>query len=116
MLRILAWSFEFNSAGAEAQIRKVCSVAIDMMPGVLLPLGEGLMLMPAGQKYPGKTAGPGFGLTRHVMLPPDTKNARQLCKERLQELSALARILLKEQLPDPVKNGCRHLENIAELF
>jgi hypothetical protein len=29
MLRILAWSFEFNSAGAEAQIRKVCSVAID---------------------------------------------------------------------------------------
>ena len=37
-------------------------------------------------------------------------------KERLQELSALARILLKEQLPDPVKNGCRHLENIAKLF
>jgi hypothetical protein len=116
MLRILAWSFEFNSAGAEEQLRKFCNVAVDMMPRVLLPLGEGLMLMPAGPKYPGKTAGPGFGLTRHVMLPPDAKNARQLCKERLEELSALAGILLKEQLPDPVKNGCRHLENIANVF
>ena len=116
MLRMLAWSFEFDSAGVEDQLQRFCAVAIDLMPRVLLPLGEGLMLMPAGPKYPGKTAGPGFGLTRHVMLPPDTKNARTLCHERLQELASLAAILLKEQLPDSVRNGCRHLQVIANTF
>jgi hypothetical protein len=116
MLRMLAWSFEFDSAGVEDQLREFCSVAIDLMPRVLLPLGEGLMLMPAGPKYPGKTAGPGFGLTRHVMLPPEAKNARQLCKERLEELASLGGTLLKEQLPDSVKNGCRHLQVIANAF
>jgi len=116
MLRMLAWSFEFDSAGVEDQLQRFCAVAIDLMPRVLLPLGEGLMLMPAGPKYPGKTAGPGFGLTRHVMLPPDAKNARTLCHERLQELASLAAILLKEQLPDSVRNGCRHLQVIANTF
>jgi hypothetical protein len=116
MLRMLAWSFEFDSVGAGAQLKKFCSVAIDFMPRVLLPLGEGLMLMPAGEKYPGKTAGPGFGLTRHVMLPPHAKNAETLCRERIQELAAIAGELLKQPLPDPVKAGCRHLQVIAETF
>jgi hypothetical protein len=113
MLRMLAWSFEFDSVGVEDQLKKFCSTAIDFMPRVLLPLGEGLMLMPAGDKYPGKTAGPGFGLTRHVMLPPNAKNARTLCKERIHELSAISAELLEQELPDPVKAGCRHLQHIA---
>ena len=99
MLRMLSWSFEFDSVGAEAQLKKFCNVAIDFMPRVLLPLGEGLMLMPAGEKYPGKTAGPGFGLTRHVMLPPHAKNAEMLCRERIQELAAISGELLKQPLP-----------------
>ena len=116
MLRMLAWSFEFDSVGAESQLKKFCSVAIDFMPRVLLPLGEGLMLISAGEKYPGKTAGPGFGLTRHVMLPPHAKNAQMLCRERIQELAAIAGELLKQPLPDPVKAGCRHLQVIAGSF
>lgn len=116
MLRMLAWSFEFDSVGAEAQLKKFCSVAIDFMPRVLLPLGEGLMLMPAGEKYPGKTAGPGFGLTRHVMLPPHATNAQRLCRERTRELAAIAGELLKHELPDPVKAGCGHLQVIAGTF
>jgi hypothetical protein len=36
MLRMLAWSFEFDSAGVEAQLKKFCTVAIDFMPQVLL--------------------------------------------------------------------------------
>ncbi len=116
MLRMLAWSFEFDSESAAAQLKNFCSVAIDFMPRVLLPLGEGLMLMPAGEKYPGKTAGPGFGLTRHVMLPPHAKNAETLCHERIQELAAIAGELLKQPLPDPVKAGCRHLQVIAGTF
>jgi hypothetical protein len=116
MLRMLAWSFEFDAAGFEQQLKKFCAVAIDIMPRVLLPMGEGLMLMPAGKKYPGKTAGPGFGLTRHVTLPPEAKNAQQLCKERFTELAGLSSGLLKEDIPEAVKNGCRHLENIAKAF
>jgi hypothetical protein len=97
-------------------LRKFCGVAIDLMPRVLLPLGEGLMLMPAGNKYPGKTAGPGFGPTRHVMLPPNAENARRLCRERLNELSKLATNLSTPALPDAVKSGCKHLREIAATF
>jgi hypothetical protein len=116
MLRMLAWSFEFDSAGNERQLKAFCSVAIDLMPRVLLPLGEGLMFMPAGKKYPGKTAGPGFGLTRHVMLPPQAENARRLCAERFAELAALAGDLLQRGLPDAASSGCRHLRQIADVF
>lgn len=116
MLRMLAWSFEFDAAGVEQQLKAFCSAAIDLMPRVVLPLGEGLMLMPAGKKYPGKTAGPGFGLTRHVMLPPDAKNARRLCSERFKELASLAAGLLQNSLPNPVKVGCAHLRQIADIF
>jgi hypothetical protein len=116
MLRMLAWSFEFDAAGVEPQLKAFCSAAIDLMPRVILPLGEGLMLMPAGNKYPGKTAGPGFGLTRHVMPPPEAKNARRLCRERFQELAALADGLLQNPLPNPVGAGCAHLQQIADIF
>jgi len=113
MLRMLAWSFEFDSEGVEDQLKKFCSLAIDLMPRVLLPLGEGLMLIPAGNKYPGKTAGPGFGLTRHIMLPASAENARSLCRERLKELAGIAAKLLAEDLPEPVKRGCLHLQQIS---
>jgi Ferritin-like len=116
MLRMLAWSFEFDAAGAEPKLKAFCSAAIDLMPRVLLPIGEGLMLMSAGNKYPGKTAGPGFGLTRNVMLPPSAENARQLCRERFKELATLAIALLQNPLPNPVKDGCAHLQQIAKDF
>jgi hypothetical protein len=120
MLRMLAWSFEFDACSGDPtldqQLKKFCTTAIDFMPRALLPLGEGLMMMPAGDKYPGKTAGPGFGLTRHVMLPPDANNALTLCRERIRELAGVAGDLLKDPLPDPVKAGCRHLQQLAEVF
>ncbi len=37
-------------------------MTIDMMPRVLLLLGEGRMLMPAEEKYPAHLRGPGLGL------------------------------------------------------
>jgi hypothetical protein len=116
MLRMLAWSFEVENTGIEATVAEFCRMAIDFMPRVLLPLGEGLMLMPAGERYPGRTAGPGFGLTRHVMLPADAANARILCQERLQELSQIAALLQKQPLPDPAKAACVHLQQLANQF
>ena len=116
MLRMLAWSFEFDSQGVEPQLKLFCQTAIDLMPRVLLPLGEGLMRMPAGSRYPGQTAGPGFGLTRHIMLPPDADNTMRLCRERFTELATLAQELLRLELSEPAKNGCRHLQQISETF
>jgi hypothetical protein len=116
MLRMLAWSFEFDSAGNARELKDFCATTIGLMPRVLLPLGEGLMLMPAGEKYPGKMAGPGFGLTRHVTLPPNAENARKLSRERFKELASTAANLLEHDLPVPVQSGCRHLENIAKTF
>jgi ferritin-like protein len=120
MLRMLAWSFEFDANSedpkVDEQLKKFCTTAIDFMPRVLLPIGEGLMLMPAGAKHPGKTAGPGFGLTRHVMLPPDANNALTLCRERIRELAAIAGDVMNSPLPDPVKAGCRHLQQLANSF
>ena len=116
MIRMLAWSFEFDAEGMEQQLKNFCAKAIDLMPRVLLPLGEGLMLMPAGSRYPGQTAGPGFGLTRHVMLPQDADNALVLCRERFRELAALAGELLPLALPDAAKNACRHLQEISGNF
>ena len=116
MLRMLAWSFEFNSAAVELQVKRFCGLAIDIMPRVLLPLGEGLTLMPAGEKYPGRTAGPGFGLTRHVTLPPSPEHALQLCRERMEELALLTTDLVNQPVPDPVKRGCGHLQDISHTF
>ena len=116
MLRMLAWSFEFDAAGAEQQLKSFCSAAIDLMPRVLLPLGEGLTLMPAGKKYPGKTAGAGFGLTRHTNLPPSGNNAYLLCRERFRELATTAERLLAEDLSNPARAGCLHLLEMADGF
>jgi Ferritin-like len=116
MLRMLAWSFEVENTGIEATVREFCRTAIDFMPRVLLPLGEGLMQMPAGERYGGRTAGPGFGLTRHVMLPAAAENARILCCERLQELSQIAGALLRQSLPDPAKAACAHIQQLAKQF
>jgi Ferritin-like len=116
MLRMLAWSFEVENTGIEATVREFCRTAIDFMPRVLLPLGEGLMLMPAGERYRGRTAGPGFGLTRHVMLPVAADNARIQCQERLQELSQIAASLPKQSLPDPAKAACVHIQQLANQF
>lgn len=116
MLRMLSWSFEFDAVGQEKRLGEFCNNAIDLMPRVLLPLGEGLMLMPAGDKYPGQTAGPGFGLTRHIMLPPNPDNTELLCRERLKELACLATELLPEAISEPARNGCLHLVEIASTF
>jgi hypothetical protein len=59
-----------------------------MMATVLKPLGEALAQLPAADDGQAATAGPPFGLTRHVMLPGDANAARLLVSERLAELSA----------------------------
>ena len=84
MLRMLGYAF--NSSGAAALRRRLGQQAIVLMATVLKPLGEALTHMPAAQPG-GATAGPSFGLTRHVMLPANARAARLLVDERLAEIT-----------------------------
>jgi hypothetical protein len=87
MLRMLAYAF--SAVGESPQsARSFAQAAIRMMPVALKPLGELLTTLPAHHAEPhGKTAGPSFGLTRHVQLPLSARAAKTVVKERLSELA-----------------------------
>ena len=88
MLRMLGYTF--TPSGDPALRRAFGQGAIVMMATVLKPLGEALTQMPAAEPSNGSTAGPPFGLTRHVILPMEAGAARVLVTERLAELTAKA--------------------------
>jgi hypothetical protein len=116
MLSVLAWSFTFDTTEDEVPVRTLCNLAIELMPRVVLPLGEGLMMMPAGADRTGETAGPSFGLVRPLMLPHRSDNALRICRERLTELATEAAGLRAEATPDPVKRACGHVQEMARAF
>jgi hypothetical protein len=90
MLRMLSYTF---APCGQMDLRRILGQgAIILMATVIKPLGESLTTLPAGSK-PGRTAGPPFGLTRHVLLPVDAPSARVLVAERLAELTAKAGLL-----------------------
>jgi hypothetical protein len=87
MLRMLGYTF---TPGGDLELKRSFGQnAIIMMATVLKPLGEGLTQLPATDPG-GATAGPPFGLTRHVLLPTDARAAWMLVSERLVELNAKA--------------------------
>ncbi len=88
MLRMLGYTFSpCGSAGLRCAFGQS---AIVMMATVLKPLGEAIAALPATDQAAASTAGPPFGLTRHVVLPVDANSARILVTERLSELTSLA--------------------------
>jgi len=88
MLRMLGYTF--SPCGSSELRQMLGQSAIMLMATVLKPLGETLTSLPATDKPDGPTAGPPFGLTRHVTLPVDAASARTLVTERLQELTTMA--------------------------
>jgi hypothetical protein len=90
MLRMLSYTF---APGGEFELRRTLGqAAIIVMATVIKPLGEALTALPAGPKS-GRTAGPPFGLTRHVLLPANATTARLVVADRLNELSAFSKTL-----------------------
>jgi hypothetical protein len=88
MLRMLGYTF--SPCGSVELRHTLGQSAIMVMATVLKPLGEALTALPASDEPAGPTAGPPFGLTRHVVLPVDASTARTLVAERLDELTSLA--------------------------
>lgn len=92
MLRMLQYVFD-NSTGDAALLRDFSQMSIRVMPTVIKPMGEALTLLPAGADYGSQTAGPAFGLSRHVPLPMDPRSAAIIAQEQLTDLISLSKKL-----------------------
>ena len=111
MLRLLQYVFR-NSTDDANTLRAFSQTAIGLMPTLIKPLGESLMLLPAGKPWGSKTAGPAFGLSRHVTLPENPWTAMVVVQERLQELVARAAELAEvDRAPKQLVNARRNLED-----
>jgi len=85
MLRCLHFLFSTPCQDKDKQM-KLAKFSIAVMPMVIKPLGDALMQMPAGRLYPGKTAGPAFSMSRHVVLPFSETAAYKAIGERFDEM------------------------------
>jgi hypothetical protein len=85
MLQMLAFAFTPSADAVTAA--RAAEAAIELMTTVLLPIGDALTMLPAGDKK-GLNAGPAFGLTRFIALPADPNLAVELIGERLGGLAA----------------------------
>jgi hypothetical protein len=77
------------------------------MPTAVKPLGEALMLLPGDSPSEKYRAGPGFGLTRHVLFPDDPAIVAKLSCERLLELAKTCEGLAAH------REAPRHLKDIG---
>jgi chromopyrrolic acid synthase len=67
---------------------KLMNAAIDIMAGMVRPLGELLMTMPSGKR--GRTAGPSFNMITPPVYIPRPEIAYQAIAQRFEKLSAQA--------------------------
>lgn len=116
MLRMLQWVFD-SATSDPALLRSFSRCALRAMATVIKPLGEALMLLPAGPGYEDQTAGPPFGLTRHVPLPIECRAATAVVLERFEELVSDLNSLAKRR-PDlgQLLNAARTLRELKDGF
>jgi hypothetical protein len=86
MLRCLHFLFSTPMQDEERK-KKLAKFSIAVMPMVIKPLGDALMMMPAGRLHPGKVAGPAFSMSRHVALPYSQNAAFKSIGERFDEMT-----------------------------
>jgi hypothetical protein len=115
MLRTLTYVFN-DPLGDAVLLKQFSNFSIALMPTVILPLGEVLTQLPAGKStYGDKTAGPAFGLSRHVVLPTNSRAATIVVQERLAEILTLAAELASHpQAPTQLVNCFRNLKALSQ--
>jgi len=114
---MLMMLLRFFSHGGETEeeLRLLARGTLRVMASVLRPLGEAVAKTPAGDEYPGKTAGPGFGYNRDVHLISHKQAAWILFLERLYDLAIrLTRLSDEATLPSEVQEAAAALESVAE--
>jgi hypothetical protein len=87
MLQILARYFAHTEEDEE-QRYVLKSAFLNLMPFVLSPIGKAITELPAGEGFPGKTAGPSFEVFSDVALLPQMTSAWAYFRERLDEIAA----------------------------
>lgn len=98
----------------EAELEALSRATLRMMASVLRPLGEALTKMPAGDAYPGRTAGPGFGYNRDVHLLPHKESAWVFFAERLRELELKATwIRVNKTVPPEIEEAAAALQDVV---
>jgi len=112
-LMLRALSYAFTTPSSEGLAREFSRIAIALMPVVVKPLGEAITELPAGERYPGKTAGPAFGMARHVLLPDAPRAARVVVHERLRELTEEgARLAVDPRATPRLRRAVRNLDRL----
>jgi CDGSH-type Zn-finger protein/truncated hemoglobin YjbI len=105
---------------SDGQLGVLADAAIGLMMRVIKPLGSVITLMPVGDAYPGRTAGPSFELFYETdYLMPHRDAAWTLLVERMYTAAGLCRELtasLTGQL-DPVLSALREIAaSLAEYL
>jgi len=88
MMQIMVQHFGLMPNGSLRR-SKLMNAAIDIMTGMVRPLGELLMTMPSGKR--GKTAGPSFAMARSPAYIPTPELAYTAIARRFEKLSHQAK-------------------------
>jgi len=99
---------------SERELEILSRGTMRMMASVLRPLGEALTKMPAGEAYPGRTAGPGFGFNRDVHLLPHKESAWIFFAERLGEMARKAAFIRTHfEVPPEIEEAAAALQDVG---
>jgi len=99
---------------SDAELEALSRGTLRLMASVLRPLGEALTKLPAGEAYPGRTAGPGFGYNRDVHLLPHKESAWTFFAERLEQLATKATwIRVNKTVPPEIEEAAAALQDVA---
>jgi len=97
----------------DEQLSTLADAAVNLMFGVIRPLGNLITTLPVGPEHPGRTAGPSFELFyEDDDLLPHRESAWALIEERVRDASAFCGALLPE-VPalEPVQKA---LDDVAD--
>ncbi len=113
--------FFAHTGESEEELEKLADGTMRLMRNVARPLGEALTKMPVchDPALAGRTAGPGFGITRDVHLLPHKQSAWTFFGERLHELASIGTKLLAtraDQLPPDVEEAVAGLQALSLEF
>ncbi|HZV78900.1 MAG TPA: ferritin-like domain-containing protein [Candidatus Binatus sp.] len=115
LMLMMLLRFFAHGGETEDELRLLARGTLRMMASGLRPLGEALAKVPAGPQYPGKTAGPTFGIARSVHLLSHKDAAWVLFLERLYDISGrLTRLADETSVPPEVSEAAAALESVAE--
>jgi hypothetical protein len=83
--------YVFRKASKDSTVApRFSETAIGLIPTVLRPLAESLMQLSAGPVWRGAVAGPCFGMSRHIPLPPAPASSLRTVLGRLAAISTQA--------------------------